>query len=293
MKRALVTGSKGFLGRHLCAALDRRGYQVLRMDAGAYDALDFFRRPVRTERFDVVLHCAAVGADRASIDSTPLALAENFELDAALFRWAAQARPRRVVYFSSSAAYPVAFQRLGLVHHLREDDISPRYPQNPDGIYGWCKLTGERLAALARDHLAPHTAVSVVRLFSGYGEDQGERFPFGALAARAQRREDPFTLWGSGMQVRDFIHVDDIVVGIMHVIKEGISGPVNLGTGRGVSMGDLAVLFCAKAGYTPEIKTTGEHEGVGYRVADVARLHRFYKPRVSLEEGVERMMMRR
>lgn len=289
MKRALVTGSQGFIGRHLCHALVLADYRVLGVDQDR-DALTFFHTydPL-LPHYDVVFHCAAVGADRGSIDKTPLALAANLELDAAFFQWADRVRPGRVVYLSSSAAYPTVLQQPASGHRLTERDINLRHPQAPDGIYGWIKLTGERLAALAQ---AAGVSVSVVRPFSGYGEDQGTRFPFGALAARAQAREDPFTVWGSGEQVRDFIHVDDITAALMVIISEGIDGPVNLGSGRGFSPLTLAEMFCVEAGYRPRFKPTGQHEGVSYRVADPRAMEEFYVPKVSLEEGVERMMRR-
>ena len=285
MRTALVTGSAGFLGRHLKEALLATGYAVRHVDAKE-DARNLFRN--EDGSYDVVVHAAAVGADRASIDTGPLALAVNFELDAGLFGWAARTRPGRVVYLSSSAAYPVILQQPGASFPLHEAAVNPRYPQEPDGIYGWCKLTGERLAALARDAGVP---VTVVRPFSGYGEDQSERFPFGSFAARARRREDPFTIWGTGEQVRDFIHVDDIVAAIMVMIGEGISGPVNLGTGTGTMLLDLAGMFCHEAGYRPVVEAHPEKpSGVVYRVADVTAMNEFHTAKISLDEGVARAM---
>lgn len=294
MKTALVTGSAGFIGRHMAHALGAAGYRVGGIDIayarGPQDALDYFR--TADYRVDVIVHAAAAGADRASIDRTPLVLAANLELDAALFRWAARTRPGRVVYLSSSAAYPVCLQVHLAVGGLRmsEEDIDLDAPEQPDQLYGWAKLTGERLAVLAR---AAGVPVTVVRPFSGYGEDQGERFPFGALAARAARRESPFTIWGSGHQVRDFIHVDDITAAILTMITEGIDGPVNLGTGRATSMRDLAGLMCAAAGYQPEFRPLPDRpSGVAYRVADITRMSEFFTPKISLEEGVARAVGR-
>lgn len=286
MKACLLSGGAGFLGRHLRPALEGAGYTVRAVDA-PIDARDVFRHEGGT--YDLVIHCAAVGADRASIDRSPLALAANFELDAGLFQWAAKQKPGRVVYLSSSAAYPLILQTGNPEHRLNERDIALRYPQQPDGIYGWCKLTGERLAALARDAGVP---VTVVRPFSGYGEDQNPaRFPFPALARRARRREDPFTIWGTGTQARDFIHVDDIVAAVLVMVAEGADGPVNLGTGRGTSMAELAGMFCAEAGYHPQTEAKPDApQGVAYRVADVTRLHEFYTPKITLEEGVKRAM---
>ncbi len=294
MRTAAVTGNAGFLGRHFCRALDDAGYQITGVDlVDGADARDFFR--YSRNRYDLVIHAAAAGADRASIDHAPLILAANFELDAGLFSWAARTRPGRVIYLSSSAAYPVAFQTgrpsatfgQSAALHLREEFVNLDYPQQPDGIYGWCKLTGERLAALACGAGIP---VTVVRAFSGYGEDQGGRFPFGALAGRAMRREDPFTVWGTGEQARDFIHVDDIVAAVMVMVEQGISGPVNLGTGRATTISELARMFCAQAGYDPVIEPKpGAPAGVAYRVADITAMSEFYTAKITLEEGVERV----
>lgn len=284
MKTALVTGGAGFIGRHLCGALLLAGYAVRSVD-GKQDARDVFRRENGT--YDLVAHCAAVGADRASIDRSPLALAANLELDAGLFGWAARQKPGRVVYLSSSAAYPVSLQDGSVPRRLRESDINPGCPEQPDGIYGWAKLTGERLAALTRDAGVP---VTVVRPFSGYGESQNSaRFPFPALAQRARRHEDPFTIWGTGRQVRDWIHVDDIVAAVMTMVSEGIDGPVNLGTGHGTSMLELATMMCAAAGYSPRFEPQpAAPSGVACRVADITRMSEFYRPKITLAEGVKR-----
>ena len=107
--KALVTGSAGFAGRHFREALHHRGWDVTGIDiAEGNDARDFFS--ASGDRFDLVVHCAAVVGGRALIDGPPLALAVNLELDAAMFRWALRTRPGRVIYLSSPAAYPVALQ---------------------------------------------------------------------------------------------------------------------------------------------------------------------------------------
>jgi nucleoside-diphosphate-sugar epimerase len=289
MKRALVTGSAGFVGRHMRERLDDAGWDVTGWDirSGIDAAEEFPFGP----NFDLVVHAAAAGADRRSIDFTPLALAENLQLDAALFRYAATERFHgRVVYLSSAAAYPMVLQQHGAQHLLHETNINHRYPQAPDGIYGWIKLTGERLASLARQAGAH---VTVVRPFSGYGEDQGTRFPFGALAERARKREDPFTVWGSGDQVRDFIHIEDICTAILAAVDLEYPGPVNLGTGRATSMRELITMFCMEAGFGPQkLEPTGGNEGAHYRVADVTLMRDLHVPAITLEESVKRMMSR-
>lgn len=301
--RALVSGAAGFVGRHMTGELIRRGYVVTRCDISlGWDALDLFREHDR--RYDLVVHAAAAEPHRAAIDGRPMNLATNLMLDAAMFDWAVRTEQARVLYLSSSAAYPVAAQqgqcqftgdtcdgwqcRGGLHEDLIRHDLETL--GQPDAAYGWTKLTGERLAAAASDAGLP---VHVVRPFSGYGEDQGEDWPFGAFAARARRREDPFVIWGDGTQVRDWIHVSDVIDGALAVVEADERRPVNLCTGIGTSMAELVGLFCKAAGYSPEIELrTDRPAGVAYRVGDPARMNEHYAAKVSIQEGVERAISR-
>jgi nucleoside-diphosphate-sugar epimerase len=302
--RALVTGAAGFLGTHFTRELYDRGYTVTRSDVRlGFDAGQIFAdRLCVGAVFDLVVHCAAVEPHRAAIDGKPMHLAANLALDASMFDWAHRTGQKRVLYISSSAAYPTHYQQghVGkydtLPRPLREDCIvDPRddrlsrgvpIPIWPDAGYGWLKLTGERMAA---DANAAGLPTHIVRPFSGYGEEQGENWPFGAFAARARRREDPFTIWGDGTQVRDWIHVSDVINGALAVVDQDVREPVNLCTGVGTSMAELVGLMCDEAGYAPDIELrTDRPAGVAYRVGDPTLFHRIYKPLVSLEEGVAR-----
>lgn len=289
--KALVTGASGFLGRHCRAALLNRGDDVTSIDlAEGRDALDVFRHGNKT--FDVVIHCAAVAPHRSAIDGRALAVgAGNLELDSAMFQWAARTRPGRVVYLSSSAAYPTDMQNdFARPWNLREEDLrlDGLNVGAPDAIYGWAKLTGERLVSAYR---AQGGAVTVVRPFSGYGEDQSASFPFGAFRDRARRRENPFVVWGDGTQVRDWVHVDDLVGAVLAAVDAEVDGPLNICTGVGTSMAELAAMFCVEAGYDPRFEFQPDRPaGVAYRVGDPTLLHEVYTPKVTIAEGVRRAL---
>jgi nucleoside-diphosphate-sugar epimerase len=122
----------------------------------------------------------------------------------------------------------------------------------PDQTYGWAKLTGEMLAEHAR---AAGVAVHVLRPFSGYGEDQGTEYPFGAFIERARKREDPFVIWGDGRQVRDWVHIDDVIGATLAVVEADYQEPVNVCTGRGVSMAELAGNLITRRG-TPRVASS-------------------------------------
>lgn len=295
MKRALVSGAAGFIGRHMLAGLEDAGWEVDAFDItpqgvrGVYycDALGFFNAP-GSAWYDLVVHAAAVAPHREAIDGSALAVgAGNLELDSAMFQWAARIRPGRVVYLSSSAAYPVCLQTNKFDMPLCEDDTQD-HPGEADAIYGTVKVMGERLAAAYR---AQGGAVTVVRPFSGYGEDQSASFPFGAFRDRARRREDPFTIWGTGEQVRDWVHVDDVVGAVLAAVDADHDGPLNIATGIGTSMAELAAMFCAEAGYDPVFEFLADKPaGVAYRVGDPTLLNEVYVPHVTLAEGVKRAL---
>lgn len=295
--RALVTGSEGFLGRHFTAELLNRGYTVTGLDTKITKSLDcrayFATRAGSRARFDLVVHCAAVVGGREMIEGDPLATAVNLELDAAMFGWAARARPGRVLYLSSSAAYPVWAQNGGREYPLSEVMANGT---DPDEIYGWSKVIGEILAGKLR---AAGVPVTVVRPFSGYGPDQDLDYPFPAFIERAKTLQDPFEVW-CGDCVRDFIHVDDIVHGALAVAESGTELPVNLCTGVATSFSTLAqkvIVECddllseSDQEYSPPLQFRGDKPaGVAYRVGDPARMLTFYEPKVTLEDGIRRAL---
>ncbi|MCX4450695.1 NAD(P)-dependent oxidoreductase [Streptomyces sp. NBC_01789] len=284
----LLTGHKGFIGRHLHQALEKRGHDVLGIDLERRhsDALDFFRHD--DGAYDLAIHCAAVVGGRASIDGSPLGVATNLALDAWYFRWLIRTGTPRAVYYSSSAAYPVDLQQPGDIHRLTEDDIDLGLISRPDNTYGIAKVVGEQLAAVAE---AEGCRIHVLRPFSGYGEDQDDCYPFPAFIRRARERQDPFEVWGDGGSTRDWIHVDDIVGATLAAIDHDVTGPVNLGWGRATSFDQLAGYVTQAAGYSPRIKhLPGAPQGVHHRVSDPSRMLGFYQPTVTLEEGIRRAL---
>lgn len=303
--RALVSGDRGFLGRHFAAELMNRGYEVHGLDVKASSAQDcrkFFdlelRHPAVRKHWDLVVHCAAVVGGRETIERDPLATAESLSIDAEMFRWAAAVRPGRVLYISSSAAYPVAYQSpenggTALAESLID---LPRVTWEPDEVYGWSKVTGELLADRLRRSGVP---VTVVRPFSGYGTDQDPSYPFRAILDRVKAGDDPVEVW-CGDCVRDWIHVDDLVAGALAVAESGTEDPVNLCTGRATSFTELTRLMIKHTvllrprtylGGLPSVRVRPDApQGVAYRVGDPSRMVTYYRPRITLEEGIRRAL---
>lgn len=245
------------------------------------------------ERFADVFHFAAIVGGRAKIEGDPMAVALDLSIDAEFFNWIAKAKPERVLYPSSSAAYPINLQTENNAIALKESDINiDGYTLGkPDMTYGWTKLTGEYLAKIAAQHYG--ISIVCIRPFSGYGEDQDLSYPVPAIAARAARKENPFEVWGTGKQGRDFIHIDDVMDCMflaMDKIHDGSA--INIGSGKLTTFIDLIKLFASFAGYNPTIKPLVDKPmGVHSRYSDMSYVKEKlgWQPKISLEEGMRRV----
>ena len=314
VKNALITGGCGFVGRNLSKRLLKSGFEVHIVDNlvnGQHprewlppehtknlffhhmDVREFFRRETNT-RFGDVFHLAALIGGRMTIEYEPIKVAADLSIDAEFFNWIAQSQPNRILYASSSAVYPVHLQNRDNPPRLREDYVQFKdYIGIPDMTYGWAKLTGEYLACLVvKQH---GLKVAVVRPFSGYGEDQDFCYPIPAIAKRAYQHQSPLTIWGSGRQVRDFVHIDDCITAMILALDRIEDGSaINIGTGKPTNFFEVARTFATLAGYDPEIKNLPDKpEGPKYRCADTTKMERLlnWKPSISLEEGFKRVLI--
>ena len=284
--KILITGHKGFVGRNFVKALPDSDITGIDLKDGN-DCRDFFKG--NTDQFDLVIHLAAIVGGRATIEGEPLSVATDLSIDAEFFNWVQLTKPKNVVYFSSSAAYPIDLQTTHRRNRLAEHDLNLDEVRNPDLTYGWAKLTGEYLAQFVTD-----SNVFIFRPFSGYGSDQDADYPFPSFIDRALAKADPFDIWGDGEQVRDFIHIEDIVQAVLWHVQTGYTGTWNLCSGVPTSFNDLAEMVCEEADYKPVFNhIRSAPTGVQYRVGDPYVSHHYYKPQISLREGIRRALAER
>jgi nucleoside-diphosphate-sugar epimerase len=300
MRKILITGGAGFVGRRFCKRFLDAGDEVHCVDPVAADTgglapeggwplfapldysnfhfykedcRDWFRKRSDTD-FDYVVHLAAMVGGRAMIENRPLAVADDLAIDAEYWQWAERVHPAKTLCFSSSAAYPINFQREGDYRLLTEDMI--RFDGDlgmPDMSYGWAKLTCEYLAKLAFEK---HGLKSIsYRPFSGYGEDQDDSYPFPSIVKRAMAYagQPKLTVWGTGDQMRDFIYIEDCVDGVFQTMDQINDGDaVNLSTGIYTSFKQFAGMAAEAVGYSPEVVGLSDHPaGVFARGGDTMK----------------------
>jgi nucleoside-diphosphate-sugar epimerase len=273
VKRALVSGSAGFVGRHLVPKLEAAGYEVVgvdprnKLDGGrrVSATVDNYLRDHSEGPFDVIVHLAANIPDvHERIHSGHIAYSD-IPLDYAMADYVSRNPPREAFVWPTSCAVD--------------------YPDDP---YAWVKLTGERVFGALKG-----IPLKVLRPFSGYGGDQALSYPFPAILNRAKNRENPLTVWGSGTQVRDFVHIDDLTDAFMWSIEHfPAHTPIDIGTGIGTDFLTLAKMMADAVGYQPEIKPLSEKaESSRRRVGNPKVAESFgFKPKVSLREGIRRAL---
>ncbi len=320
MKKVLITGGAGFVGRHFTHRLLQLGYEVhcvdiIAKDTGGIhikegwplfdprqegnfkfyhqDCREFFKAR-KDDDFDYVFHLAAMVGGRMMIENNPLAVADDLSIDSEYWQWARIAKPAKTINFSSSAAYPIKYQRSKGFILLKEDLIAFDHDIGmPDMSYGWAKLTCEYLARLAYEK---HQLKSVTyRPFSGYGEDQDMSYPFPSICKRVTDNigSSKISVWGTGDQMRDFIHIDDCVEGVIKTMDKIDDGSaLNLSTGIYTSFKEFVILASDVLGFKTTVEgTSNTPEGVFARGGDTTKQKDFgFEYSMPFRKGIERMM---
>lgn len=301
--KILITGHKGFIGRHFWETFQKQGEHELigidlkgctykpenrlDRDVSPRDCRDWFKDV--TQQFDLVIHCAAIVGGRMTIDNEPLRVATDLSVDAEMFNWAVRTKQKKVVYFSSCAAYPTILQDEGLIGKEEMLNLNNHVIGMPDKTYGWAKVTGELLAEFARKQ---GVEVYVVRPYSSYGPDQDLDYPFPTWLKHVKEKADPFIIWGDGEQTRDWIHINDLINAILTMIEKGTQGPVNLCTGKGTTMNEFVKKLIDIANekgydYHPEIQNDlSKPTGPRFRVGDPTKMNEFYTADITIEQGI-------
>lgn len=321
-KKVLVTGGASFIGSHLVDTLLEKGNTVTVADdfsSGKLSNLEYplekkkrdlwvsgdlsvWRGDLKDKHFaksvmrdvDTVFHLAALHGGRGYIDTHPAQCCTNMILDQLVFEEAYKAGVERICFASSACVYPSYLQgETGSSYLLKEEDADPfvRDKAQADLEYGWAKLMGEM--ALRAYHRQYGIKTSSVRIFTAYGPRENETHAIVALIAKAFIKMDPFVIWGSGEQDRNFTYVQDIVDALVlaaEKIDDGSS--VNAGRQDRITLNQTAELVFDIVGWKPQKieHDLSKPQGVASRAADLTRSKKILgqQPKVTYHEGFRR-----
>jgi UDP-glucose 4-epimerase len=286
--QVLVTGGSGFIGRRVVRALLARGASVTVADKRPFpgddditmvlgDLLDqaVVERAVAPGT-GLIIHLAAFTRVLDSIRDPAGTHQINVDATAALLE---QARRHEVPSFLLASTNAVA----GDVGRAVITEDMPLRPLTP---YGATKAAGEML--LSSYSACYGMAGCALRFSNVYGPGMGEKDSFVPRLMRAARDGLGVEIYGDGTQVRDLVHVDDIVAGLMAAWTAGCTGPVILGAGESYTVNDIVSaardVTGAKLPATHVPAKAGEMPAV---IVDISRARSIgYSPRHDLTSGL-------
>jgi UDP-glucose 4-epimerase len=302
--RALVTGGAGFIGSHVADALLAAGYDVVVVDdlssgkrenvpsAAQFHQLDICHSETATlvhdGSFDVLCHLAAQIDVRLSVADPVLDATRNILGTLRLLEAARRAPRRPRVVFSSTG---------GAVYG---DFVSPPsvedQPKDPESPYGIAKLSVEYyLAYYSRVHGLETVALRYANVYGPRQDPLGEA---GVVAIFCERLLGlrPLTVYGTGEQTRDYVHVVDVAAANALAARAAIpvagrldERAINIGTGLATSVLALAATLQRAAGSTLPVDfgppRAGEQQRSFVSIQKAARVLG-WTPKVRLAQGL-------
>ena len=303
MTKILITGASGMVGKHLVDMCLEKGYFVKGTDI-RYDEryseekywgenfdfqhgnLNNYQRCLElVDDVDVVFQVAGVkGSPKRAAEQPNDYFTPMLQMNTNMAEAARIGAVEWYVYTSTIGVYQPA-------KVFKEDDVWKTFPSENDKYAGWVKRLGE----LQLDCFETHYGLknySIVRPANIYGEydNFGEESTVIASLVKKGYNDKLLSVWGDGTPIRDFIHAEDVARGILMSYENKITEPINLGSGDGVRIKDIASIVATHYGKEIEYDTT-KPNGDNKRLMDMTRANSYgFHPKVDLETGIKRVI---
>lgn len=296
-KRVLVTGGSGFLGRHLVSQLRDRNPKTLSLPGHREADLTIqanVEHMFEQLRPDIVIHLAAkVGGIGANRDNPGSFFYENLLMGLNVIEQARRYEAGKIVLVGTVCSYPKHAEVP-----FREADLWKGFPEETNAPYGIAKKA--LLVQLQAYHEQYGTSGIYLLMVNLYGP--GDNFdPLSSHVIPALIRkcviareagDQAIEVWGGGTATREFLYVDDAARGILAATEAyDDCKPVNLGSGREISIKDLTDRICEATGFTGEVHwNKSRPDGQPRRMLDTsaARACFGFEATTSFEEGLQK-----
>ena len=294
-KKVWVAGSTGMVGKSIVKLLNRRKCQLIFSDRKDLDLTD--QRKVKhwmsTNKPDVIFLAAAkVGGILANKSFPVNFLEENLLINLNIIKNAFINGTEKLIFLGSSCIYP-----KNIVHSIREEKILSGPLEETNQWYSLAKLSGIKLCqAYRRQFNCDFISVMPSNLY-GPGDNfnpLNSHVPAALLDRFHEAKVNNFEkvkVWGSGKPLREFLYVEDLANACIFLAENYSSEePINVGTGKEISIKDFAQLIKKIVGFRGKIifdKT--KPDGVHKKVLNTEKVNKLgWKPETSLESGLRK-----
>ena len=290
-KNILVTGGTGMIGQPLVGFLLEKGAQVRIASLDDYSLanpnaefvqvdLRYFDECLKAcKGMDYVFNLVGIKGSPAMTAKQPASFfVSTLQFSINMMEAARQQDVQKYLFTSSVGVY--------------EDDVWKTFPSPNDRFAGWAKRMGELQAEAYRIEYNWED-IFIVRPANVYGPydnfDPDNAMVIPSLINRACSGERPLNVWGDGSPIRDFIYSDDVADGMIEIVKQGYNKPINLGSGKGVSIKEIAVSIADKMSDNCEIVwDTDKPSGDAKRIMNTDRARSIgINPKINLDEGID------
>lgn len=293
LKRVVVTGGEGFLGRHVVAAFTNKDANVW---CPCHAGFDLRKRKDIIRMFDsaqpeVVIHlAAAVGGIEANAANPGRFFYDNIVMGAEVMDVSRERGVEKYVQVGTSCSYPA-----NAPTPVKETDLWTGAPNPVTGPYGVAKLALITMAQAYRQQygLKAITLIPVNLYGPGDSFKPESSHVIPALIMKcieAKKNNTPLNVWGTGEATREFLYVKEAADAIVLATeKYDKPEPINLGTGQEIFIKDLARAVADAVGFTGEIVwDASKPEGQQRRCFDVSRAKQEFgfKSTLPINEGI-------
>jgi GDP-L-fucose synthase len=289
-----VAGHRGLVGSAIVRAIESEGKHTwigqARSELDLLDRQAVFKYLAGEKPDAVVIAAAKVGGIQAN-DTYPVEfLSENLQIEVNLMDGAHAAGIPRLLFLGSSCVYPKLAQQP-----IKEEYLLTGELEKTNEAYALAKISGLKLVGAYRNQFGLKWISAMPTNMYGAGDnfDLENSHVLPALIRKFHdaktRGDDKVTLWGSGSPLREFLHADDLASACAFLLENYDDEiAINVGTGKDISIKELAVLVKGIVGFEGTIDwDSTKPDGTPRKLLDVSRMSALgWKPTISLEEGI-------
>ena len=297
MKKILLTGGFGFLGVHVDDLLSKNGFQVIKFRSSKCDLTneDDTYEYIKKIKPDVIIHMAArLGGIGDNNRNPSLYFEQNMKIGLSLLKNSAKLKIKKLINIGTVCSYP-----RDLKTPFQEKDIWNGFPEGTNSAYGIAKRALISYSEALNKQYGLNTINLLLANLYGPGDDFREETSH-VIPAIIRKIDDAkkyninsINVWGDGTPTRDFLYVKDAAKGILNSLNSDINGikegPINIASGRELSIKDLVEKLCEFMQFAGSINyDKSKPNGQPKRLLDISKAKKLlnFSPEFSFVDGL-------